>query len=41
MDLNEKEEDDAEIRRAIGQDGDLGQSPQLKVPDLIRRFAPW
>ncbi|KAK4118397.1 TrkH-domain-containing protein [Parathielavia appendiculata] len=40
MDLDEKEEDDAEIRRAISRTPNLGQtrSPQVDVPGIIRRF---
>jgi hypothetical protein len=40
MDLDEKEEDDAEIRRAISRTPNLGQSPQLDVPGIIRPFPP-
>ncbi|KAK4152101.1 cation transport protein-domain-containing protein [Chaetomidium leptoderma] len=40
MDLDEKEEDDAEIRRIISRTPNLGNSPQLHVPGLIRPFSP-
>jgi hypothetical protein len=38
MELDEQEEDDAEIRRAISRTPNIGQSPQLDVPGIIRPF---
>ncbi|KAK3295239.1 cation transport protein-domain-containing protein [Chaetomium fimeti] len=40
MDLDEKEEDDAEIRRTITRTPNLVQSPPLHSPGRIRPFSP-
>jgi hypothetical protein len=40
MDLDEQEEDDAEIRRTITKTPNLVQSPPLNSPGRIRPFAP-
>ena len=41
MDLDDKEEDDAEIRRALSRTPNLGLgSPPLASPGLVRPFAP-
>ncbi len=40
MDLDEKEEDDAEIRRAISRTPNLGLSPPMTSPGPIRPFGP-
>ncbi len=40
MALDEKEEDDAEIRRAISRTPNLAQSPGLRSPVVIRPFPP-
>ncbi|KAL2126393.1 hypothetical protein VTI74DRAFT_1008 [Chaetomium olivicolor] len=40
VDLDEKEEDDAEIRRVLSRTPNLGQSPALLSPGIIWPFTP-